>query len=229
MDMCEKCSVTMTLKAKCTSDRAMLVTSADINVLQECDVVPLGHRGYHREDEYDMEGRPSSDEDGVTIVKLGRNQEIDLTCIAKKGVGKEHAKWCPVATAVYQIVPEITLDERKVAMLDEAQKKEFVDCCPTKVYRYDDKNDTVAIEDLNACTYCDECVVKAADFGVPNMVHIRHKQYPKGHEFIFNVESTGAIRPEEVVLMAFEVLIDKLNKIFNEVNKLWDVSVQGAY
>ena len=32
---------------------------------------------------------------------------MDLTC--EKGIGKTHAKWSPVATAYYRLVPEIKI------------------------------------------------------------------------------------------------------------------------
>jgi DNA-directed RNA polymerase II subunit RPB3 len=38
-------------------------------------------------------------------------QELKLRAIARKGIGKDHAKWIPVATAVFQFVPKITVDD----------------------------------------------------------------------------------------------------------------------
>lgn len=36
-------------------------------------------------------------------------QEIELEAHAIKGVGKTHAKWSPVATAWYRMLPEVSL------------------------------------------------------------------------------------------------------------------------
>ena len=51
-----------------------------------------------------------------------------------KGIGKEHAKWSPVATASYRLLPEITL--RKDFVGQEA--KDLVALCPTKVFELED-------------------------------------------------------------------------------------------
>ena len=38
-------------------------------------------------------------------------QEIDVRCHAVKGIGKDHAKFSPVATASYRLLPEIRLTQ----------------------------------------------------------------------------------------------------------------------
>jgi DNA-directed RNA polymerase alpha subunit len=53
-------------------------------------------------------------------------QEIKLRAIARKGIGKDHAKWIPVATAVFQYAADIRLNQALMGELTEAQKQEFV-------------------------------------------------------------------------------------------------------
>merc|ERR1719240_134483 len=36
----------------------------------------------------------------ILLARLGPGQEIDLLCKCEKGIGKEHAKWTPVCTAI---------------------------------------------------------------------------------------------------------------------------------
>lgn len=36
-------------------------------------------------------------------------QEIELEAHAVKGIGKTHAKWSPVATAWYRMLPEVII------------------------------------------------------------------------------------------------------------------------
>ena len=55
---------------------------------------------------------PGPVEDDIMIVKLRPGHELDIRMVAIKGVGKDHAKFSPVATAYYRLLPEITLKER---------------------------------------------------------------------------------------------------------------------
>jgi DNA-directed RNA polymerase I and III subunit RPAC1 len=49
--------------------------------------------------------------DDIVIAKLRPGQEMEMELHCQKGVGREHAKWSPVATASYRLLPEITILE----------------------------------------------------------------------------------------------------------------------
>lgn len=95
---CEQCSVKISLHAKCTSDQTMKVFARDLVV------DPM------RPNEWvgtpvitDPEGQ------GPLIAKLRNGQELRLTCIAKKGIAKEHAKWAPTAAVGFEYDPHNNL------------------------------------------------------------------------------------------------------------------------
>lgn len=57
---------------------------------------------------------------------------MELFC--EKGIGKTHAKWSPVSTAYYRLVPEILIKEE--IMNEDAQ--ELKNMCPMKVFDIED-------------------------------------------------------------------------------------------
>ncbi|CAN3373507.1 hypothetical protein DIURU_001506 [Diutina rugosa] len=89
---CAKCSVRLELAAKCDSDSTMNVYASDLakfsNGLKLGDPVI---RDPHRR--------------GPLICKLRKHQELRITCIAKKGIAKEHAKWSPCAAIGFEYDP----------------------------------------------------------------------------------------------------------------------------
>jgi DNA-directed RNA polymerase II subunit RPB3 len=57
-------------------------------------------------------------------------QELKLKATARKGLGKDHAKWIPVATATYQYGADISINSALMDELTEEQKQEFVAANP---------------------------------------------------------------------------------------------------
>lgn len=63
--------------------------------------------------------------------------------------------------------------------------------------------------DPEAYSYDEEVLKKAEAMGKPGLVEI----YGREDSFIFTVESTGAIKPSQMVLNAIEVLKQKLDAV----------------
>lgn len=193
--------VTLTLNVVCTEEK-MDVTS---NHLQPDpsypDIVPI-----HHNPESLAGDQPDK---GILIVKLKKNQELKLRCVARKGMGKDHAKWSPVATVTYQFQPDIRINRELMNTLTDQQKEEWVASCPTKVFRINPLTKEVEVENPSAYKYDDECILKAEEMGKPGLVDIKMKM----DTFNFQVESTGAHPPEHIVLRALGILLEKLSVI----------------
>jgi len=200
-EKCPECSVELTLHVVCRDEPECDVTSNDLKS-QDPDVVPVSG-GFE-----EVEGHERGD-NGILIVKLRKGQEIKLRAIAKKGIGKEHAKWSPVCGVTYQFEPDIVINQSRMDELDEQSKMDWVNSCPTKVYRYDADSKQVEIDVPGHCTFCEECKQKAIKLEVPDLVSVNLRE----DRFIFTVETTGSLRPERVVLSAIQVLKDKLQNI----------------
>lgn len=99
----------------------------------------------------------------------------------------------------------------------EEQKRMLVDCCPTKVFTYDENARSVFIEegDASRCIFCKECTYTLEDFRkTPEEslgVTIQHSR----NKFTFTVETTGALTASQVVSDALEVLMGKINKLID--------------
>jgi DNA-directed RNA polymerases I and III subunit RPAC1 len=63
------------------------------------------------------------------IAKLRPGQEIDCELHCHKGIGKDHAKFSPVATASYRILPEINIK----APITGEDAENFKKCFPEGV------------------------------------------------------------------------------------------------
>ncbi len=65
----------------------------------------------------------------ILVAKLRPKQQLDLELHAVKGVGKDHAKFSPVCTVSYRLLPDIQILQPIVGR--DAQK--FVSCFPSGV------------------------------------------------------------------------------------------------
>lgn len=84
MQFCPNCSVELTLHVKCTEDQTKDVTSRelisnhdDVKPISEAQISPQGHL-------------VSSNISPISILKLRKNQEIKMKCIAKKVKNDPH-------------------------------------------------------------------------------------------------------------------------------------------
>ena len=114
--------VHFTLTAQCDKDadgnplRDLTVYAGDLKWTPKSEEERKAFRG---------KVQPRAIHDNIIVTRLARGQEIRLECTAVKGFGKDHAKWSPVGTAWYKLLPKVTLlrdivDAEAEALLENA-------------------------------------------------------------------------------------------------------------
>lgn len=140
----------------------------------------------------------------ILLAKLRPGQEISLRAHCILGVGGDHAKFSPVATASYRLLPHINI----IQPITGESAEKFKNCFPPGV---------IDIDEISG-----EAVVKDARKDTVSREVLRHEEFTdkvklgrvRDH-FIFNVESTGAMTPEEIFFKSVRVLKNKAEYLKN--------------
>ncbi|KDO24786.1 hypothetical protein SPRG_09634 [Saprolegnia parasitica CBS 223.65] len=151
--------------------------------------------------------RPVSED--ILIAKLRPGQCIALEAHCRKGVGKDHAKFSPVATASYRLLPDIQFP----APLKGADAKTLQKTCPMNVFDIEDSAAIVARP--RDCTMCRECI-RAPGWDA------KVKLGRVSDHFIYSVETVGMLKPEELLPEALKVLMAKCDVAVDSLNAVDD-------
>lgn len=173
-DHCDHCSVTLRLQVKCENNEKMNVYAHHLQ------------RQGGRSDEIGMPVIRDSQGEGPIIAKLRQDQQIDLTCLAKKGFAKEHAKWAPTSSIGFEYDPNNYLRHVSYWYEDDAKAEWPVD---------EQNSEWEGESAANADGKFDPDAAPSAYF--------------------FDVESVGTLDPDEIVLGGIDVLQTKLANILN--------------
>jgi len=148
----------------------------------------------------------------ILITKLRPGQTIQLEARAEKGIVSTHAKWSPVATATYRLMPDIIL--QKPVLNEEAD--ELVKLCPLNVFDIEElaSGDRQArVANPRKCSMCRECIREPKWQSKVKLTRIKN-------HFIFSIESTGILTPVDLFKQAVQILIEKCTTLEQELTKM---------
>jgi len=142
----------------------------------------------------------------VPILKLAPDQRIRLEAYARLGKGEKHAKWQPVSVCAYKHFPRVKIDEKSC---DSCGK--CVDVCPKRVLTVTESGRKLELRNVIDCTVCKDCV-DACPMSPPAVEVSWDKDV-----FVFDVESTGVLPVERIVLEALKILDKKAESFLEQL------------
>ncbi|XP_046393255.1 DNA-directed RNA polymerases I and III subunit RPAC1 [Ischnura elegans] len=147
--------------------------------------------------------------DDILINSMRPGHKLDIKVHAVKGIGRDHAKFSPVATAFYRLLPEITLTREVEG--DHAYKLQS--CFTPGVIKVVDTDDGRRVAKVEDARYdmCSRNVFRHKELAdAVKMDRVRD-------HFIFSIESVGAIPPEVLFKEAVNVLKKKCTYFLEEI------------
>ncbi len=142
--------------------------------------------------------------DDIIVAKLKPGQAITLEAHCVKGIGADHAKFSPVCTASYRLLPQVTLKEKVTGELAE----ELREMCPLNVFDIEDIGGEKVAKAARSrdCTVCRQCHREPE---WRERVALSRVPY----HFVFSVESTGALPAKVLFEEAVKLLAAKCDTV----------------
>lgn len=143
--------------------------------------------------------------DGIEIVKLTPGQGIEIEMWAYMGRGRDHAKWTPVSIAVVRGLPVIKILEPNC----EGYCEKCIESCPKKILY--SENGMLKIKDIYKCTTCKLC-----EEACPNNINVDIDESSS----ILYFEAIGQLTPKEILSLAFDELIKKIDDFYSSFSEV---------
>ncbi|KUI66295.1 DNA-directed RNA polymerases I and III subunit RPAC1 [Cytospora mali] len=158
----------------------------------------------------------------ILIAKLRPGQSIHLMAHMHKGIGADHAKFSPVATASYRLLPLITITKPIIG----ADAEKFQQCFPEGVIGLEKitKQDSKDNKEYKGHEGEVKAVVKDTMKDTVSRECLRHPEFVdkvklgrQRDHFIFQVESTGQWDSDELFLESVKTLKAKCQRFEKQV------------
>lgn len=158
----------------------------------------------------------------ILVAKLRPGQAIHLMAHMHKGIGADHAKFSPVATASYRLLPLITITKPIIG----ADAEKFQQCFPEGVIGLEKvtKQDSNKSKEYKGHEGEVKAVVKDTMKDTVSRECLRHPEFVdkvklgrQRDHFIFQIESTGQWDSDELFLESIKTLKAKCQRFEKQV------------
>lgn len=207
-------TVILSLEAYWPNEKDDTVGLTGVNVKDEDGVVSSKHLKYTtvggQNEKFEAVEAVHQD---IPIAKLRPGQKIEFEAHCRKGIGKDHAKFSPVATASYRLRPKVSL----MTEITDKDAEFMKDKCPQNVFDIEDlvssKSNKVGTKKLivnpdneRSCNMCRECIRHP---GWEEKIKLERE----GNHFIFSIETAGSMPPIDILRAAINVLRTKAQNL----------------
>ncbi|KAM4693628.1 DNA-directed RNA polymerases I and III subunit RPAC1 [Discoglossus pictus] len=201
------------LNVRCTRKPQASKDSSDPNELYLNHKVNTGHMKWvpqgNQADLFPEGDAPRPVHNDILIAQLRPGQEIHVVMHCVKGIGKDHAKFSPVATASYRLLPEITLLRPIEGDLADTLQRCFSPGVITVDVINGKKVARVANSRLDTCS--------REIFRHDELKNLVRMARVRDH-YIFSIESTGILPPDVLLSEAIKVLMGKCRRFLDELD-----------
>ncbi|CAL6384848.1 unnamed protein product [Bathycoccus prasinos] len=147
--------------------------------------------------------------DDILLAKLVPGQEIELEAHCMKSIGADHAKFSPVGTCWYRLVPTVYFKKPIVG----ADAKVFMSECSDPIPNHkcfelkgSGEKAEVKIKSIRGCDLCLERIRElSGETGWDSKIAVLKKR----DHYIFTIESVGARKPDVIFKEAVSILKSK--------------------
>jgi DNA-directed RNA polymerase II subunit RPB3 len=185
---CPRCTVVLNLSYTCF-DKIGLVTSRDL-ISNDQNVYPIHHSGIP----YVLR----TGNEGIIISKLKQHQTLKLNCVAKKGIGKIHAKYNSTVALSVRTVPHPKVDSVLANYAGTLCKHQL---------KYNPVNGNLNVIDTIHCV--EECDNEDARIN-----------FQTETVSLFVIESDGSMTPDRILTKSVQVLKSRIYHLLEKLREL---------
>ncbi|KAM4043077.1 DNA-directed RNA polymerases I and III subunit RPAC1 [Anomaloglossus baeobatrachus] len=201
------------LSVRCSRNLRASKDSSDPNELYRDHRVYTSHMKWlpqgNQADLFPESDPPRPVHPDILIAQLRPGQEIHVVMHCVKGIGKDHAKFSPVATASYRLLPEISL----LCPVEGELAERLQRCFSPGVIEVDIVKGKKAARVENARIDTGSREIFRHD-DLKNLVKMGRVR----DHFIFSIESTGILAPDTLLTEAIKVLMGKCRRFLDELD-----------